>query len=464
MSQLHRNDPNLIVIQDVAKKPPANPLLMSEIVNRTPAPSVKTTSSMNSSSQSVLANRILFNDQRCFLTGEVSTETQACHLINAIRTKQKPAKINLKAQVEFILSRQGFNGKRPFFLDSLVNFDVRWHGHLNKRGSFCVVVPRQQIHDMVLHLLTSNIEWDIRAERDPNAPRNLDTTVYPFVVNTCLILVLRPHLFLPDNKPILINMERTLRARGAIPPQASALASWVLHRLQPGSPFLVDDSGRPLHNLEFKSERTADDSLSIFSLLVNAHYKLQALPRGNDAQNPDEVIQYASTIRALVELIFHVPDLLNNPGPFPLGSQVPPLPNSDPTTGAPMPPSHQSGAPHESMDMDMDSSGPTTDRTGNVVDESGAESDLVDGDEFESEENVVDESGADSGLVDEAEFESESESESDSDSDSETSRRHTTLVQAFDTVLSEDERASAIMRGLGMASPMDEPISPLLAR
>ncbi|KAJ7491294.1 hypothetical protein FB451DRAFT_637585 [Mycena latifolia] len=424
MSQLHRNNPNLIVIQDVVKKPPANPLLMSGIVSRTPAPSVETTSSMHSFSQSVLANRILFNDQRCFLTGEVSTETQACHLISAIRTTQKPAKINLKAQVEFILSRQGFNGKRAFFLDSLINclaFDVHWHGHIDKRGSFCVVVPLQQIIDMVLHLTMSNLEWAVRAITDPNAPRNLDTTAYPFVVSTCLILVLRSHLFLPDNKPILINMERTLRARGTTLPQASAPASWVLHRLQPGSPFLVDDSGRPLHTLQFRSERTADDSLSIFSLLVNAHYKLQALPRGSQVQNPTEVVQYAHTIEALFKLIFYVPDLLRNPGPF----------------------------PHESMDMDKDSSGPTTDHTENVVDEWGAESD--------------------------------SESESDSDSDSEISRRHTALVQAFDTTLSEDERASAIMRGLGMScefascpfahieidclpAPMNEPISPLLTR
>ncbi|KAJ6561572.1 hypothetical protein DFH09DRAFT_496031 [Mycena vulgaris] len=97
---------------------------MTETVSKTPAPSVKAVSSVNtanSATQRVLANRILFNDQRCFLTGSVSTEIQACHLIDAIRPKQKQAKINLKAQVEFILSRQGFNGRRAFFLDSLIN-------------------------------------------------------------------------------------------------------------------------------------------------------------------------------------------------------------------------------------------------------------------------------------------------------------------------------------------------------
>jgi hypothetical protein len=99
MSLLHSSDPNIIVIPDIVKKPPANPLLRSEVVDKTPAPSVKATSSVFSYSQSVLENRVLFNDQRCFLTGEVSSEIQACHLINTIRTKQESAKIILKEQV-----------------------------------------------------------------------------------------------------------------------------------------------------------------------------------------------------------------------------------------------------------------------------------------------------------------------------------------------------------------------------
>ncbi|KAJ6475642.1 hypothetical protein DFH09DRAFT_1217248, partial [Mycena vulgaris] len=77
-----------------------------------------------------------------------------------------------------------------------------------------------QILDMIPSLTLSNIDWANRTAKKPQR-----TTVYPFVVSTCVILVLRPHLFLPDNKPILINMERTLRARGTAPPPASAPTS-----------------------------------------------------------------------------------------------------------------------------------------------------------------------------------------------------------------------------------------------
>ncbi|KAJ7688364.1 hypothetical protein B0H17DRAFT_1202924 [Mycena rosella] len=289
MSQIHPVHPNIIIIQEVASKPPANPLLSTEFRSKTPAPSLKASSSVNtanSTTQRVLSNRILFNDQRCFLTGSVSTEIQACRLINAIRPKQKKAKMDLKAQVEFILTRQCFNGKRPFFLDSLMNclaFDVHWHGQLDKRGSFCVVVPMEQILLMASSLLLSNITWANRAARDPSAPRDLDTTIEPFLVTTTIVLVLRPQLFLPDNKPILINTERTLRARGAALPPASVDEAWVLYRVEAGTPFLVNNSGDRFDNRQFESERTPDDALSVFSLLVNAHYRGSL---GNKPQQP----------------------------------------------------------------------------------------------------------------------------------------------------------------------------------
>jgi hypothetical protein len=100
---MQSSDPNIIVIPDVVKNPPANPLLRSEVFDKTPAPSVKATSS---DSQSVLENRVLFNDQRRFLTGEVSSEIQACYLINTIRTKQESAKIILKEQVPSNIMKQ----------------------------------------------------------------------------------------------------------------------------------------------------------------------------------------------------------------------------------------------------------------------------------------------------------------------------------------------------------------------
>jgi hypothetical protein len=102
MSQIRTDNPNIVTIAPVAGKPPANPLFSLENVSRTPVPSVKPASSTNtenSLSQQVLANRALFYDQRCFLTGSVSPETRACHLINTIRSKGKEAKKRLKEQI-----------------------------------------------------------------------------------------------------------------------------------------------------------------------------------------------------------------------------------------------------------------------------------------------------------------------------------------------------------------------------
>jgi hypothetical protein len=65
-------------------------------------PSLRPASSINtenSATRRVLANRVLFYDQRCFLTGSVSPETQACHLINTIRPKGKERKKRLKEQI-----------------------------------------------------------------------------------------------------------------------------------------------------------------------------------------------------------------------------------------------------------------------------------------------------------------------------------------------------------------------------
>ncbi|KAJ7246344.1 hypothetical protein C8J57DRAFT_1360251 [Mycena rebaudengoi] len=208
----------------------------------------------------------------------------------------------------------------------------------------------EQLVALSTHLLASNANWNFRARTDPKAPRNLDTSAAPFIVDTYRILVLRPKLLLPDNKFIAINTERALRAPGDPLPQESATTSWVQHRLQAGSPYLVGESGTALKDIKFKSQRTADDSLSIFALLVNAHYKLQALTSGGNTAILEEVSTYAYMIDFWFNQIFYTPAALKNPGPYP-GGLVPPVPNSDSTVP---PSSHLSGAPQTSMDSNID--------------------------------------------------------------------------------------------------------------
>ncbi|KAJ6508896.1 hypothetical protein C8R45DRAFT_459319 [Mycena sanguinolenta] len=300
-------NPNIIAIPEVVKNPPSNPLLRRDIGNATPAPTRKASSSVTSLSQRTLANRVLYNDQRCLLTGKASAELQACHMVNTIRPKNNPEKENLKARIEHVLTRQGFNGLRPFALDSLANcvaLDVHSRGQLDRRGSFCIVVPIKQIQDMIESLRVSNDLWDRRAVENRTAPRDLDTTNYPFVVDSLVILVLRPGLLLPENEPILINTERPLRPRGASLPAASLFTSWHLHRIVPGSPLLFNiRTSKPLDTLTFKTERPVEDALSMFSLLVNAYYKLRSVIP-SPAEQPKAVVDYLIAIKALFALIF----------------------------------------------------------------------------------------------------------------------------------------------------------------
>jgi hypothetical protein len=236
-----------------------------------------------------------------------------------------------------------------------------------------------------------------------------------------VVLVLRPHLFLPDNKPILINTERALRACGGPLPPASAPTSWVPHYIQEGNPFLVDNSGNKLLTLPFTTNRTADNTLSIFCLLINAYYKLTSLP--SFPQSPPEVDDYLAELIHLFPLIFFVPPAYL-PGPFPSGSE-PPLPTS---LHAQWP--VQSG---DSMDLDSHDSNPN---------HLGIDSnfDSVGGGQY------MDDCEEDSEADD-----SESGSE---DEDAETERRHRAITRAFDG--SGSQRVPLIMESLGMSCKFSE--------
>ena len=115
-----------------------------------------------------------------------------------------------------------------------------------------------------------------------------------FEVKKCVLLVLRPNLFLPENRPLLINTRRVLRKSDG-PLTEIEHPSWIPYQLQDGSPYLISLSNQELTNvgyvtnpgssnqeltdLGYVTNRGLDQSLSIFSLLVNAHSKLQGVKR-----------------------------------------------------------------------------------------------------------------------------------------------------------------------------------------
>lgn len=141
-----------------------------------------------------------------------------------------------------------------------------------------------------------------------------------FIVQKCVLLVLRPDIFLPHNRPVSIKADRALRTSPGIVTQ-SEKSSWVSYHSSPGTIHLMDASGCPLPEFEFKSLRNPKDLPSIFSLLVNANSKLQ-----NVNQSPclPGLAYYILIVKNAVREIFHVPEQVQNRDP----SLVPPLPSS----------------------------------------------------------------------------------------------------------------------------------------
>lgn len=98
------------------------------------------------------------------------------------------------------------------------------------------------------------------------------------VVRKCSAhLVLRPTLFLPDNRPLSIDTDRAPRAR---PPGGSRLAhpgrsSQSFHHSQHHMPYPMGSSDRPSFGPDFGSRRRPKDSLSVLPSLPNAKSKLQ---------------------------------------------------------------------------------------------------------------------------------------------------------------------------------------------
>ena len=91
-------DGHIVDIPPVSRNVPPNPLLGYE-GHRTAPPS--SAGSAASVTQSTLAHRVLLRDQRCLITGAVSNQLQACHLINTIRmtTSNRAEKLPLKKEV-----------------------------------------------------------------------------------------------------------------------------------------------------------------------------------------------------------------------------------------------------------------------------------------------------------------------------------------------------------------------------
>ncbi|KAJ7151183.1 hypothetical protein C8R46DRAFT_1123494 [Mycena filopes] len=299
--------PSAVVPSAIAKRLPGNPFFYPDTTNTAPPTTRSSAASTFTRSQSTLSHKIAFHDQRCLFTGAVTTELRACHLINTIRTKNNTKK-STKALIEFILTRQGFNGGSSFYLDSMPNcigMESQWHGVWEKHGGFCITLPPQQLLDLAKLLERTNLDWEARARADPNAQRKSRMLEPEFQFIDYTILVLRPEVLLPHNQPIFINPGGSIRKPGEPVPPLSAQSEWLAHETDRtnDTPHLVNcNTKKYLPDIRIKSTRREGDSISVFCLIVNANSKLQHA--ANIQSLGHELLFYTDIHARLIDLIF----------------------------------------------------------------------------------------------------------------------------------------------------------------
>jgi len=113
----------------------------------------------------------------------------------------------------------------------------------------------------------------------------------------------------------------------------------------------MDSSGHSFYEFNFQSLRRPEDSLSVFSLLVNANSKLQNIKTGLDGP---VLSIYIRVVADAVDLIFHVPEQVHNRALSP----VPSIPSGHYpdmiTPGSSTEPHGDGGDPQEQHPMDLD--------------------------------------------------------------------------------------------------------------
>ena len=303
-------------------------------------------------------------------------------------------------------------------------------------------------------LVLSDREWARRARSDPDAPRNLDVrevgsstrfkssyssqlTSAPFVVKKIVLLILRPELFLPEDRPLLINTHRVLRKPGGPLLSASNKPSWTQYHPQHNHPYLVDPSGQEFTEYDFVSERSQEQSLSVFSLLVNANSKLQAAKQRNNY--PVDVLEYISSAQTAIEAILFVPHeiLIRTPAMVP---PVPPIPSSqDPSITIP---GTSTRSRRSGKDPQGQAPGTVGPKDGGVAEEERSD---LDGGVVEDErpDSVVD--------FEDVDYYSEEDDEPDTTNGLTFSEMETVIQRVSDGTISAEERAEAAMLMLGMA-------------
>jgi len=279
-------------------------------------------------------------------------------------------------------------------------------------------------------------------------------TEAPFVVEKCVLLALRPKLFLPERRPLLINTRRVLREPGGPPLSDSDAASWTQYFPHPNNLHLIDASDQEFEEFDFVSNRSQEQSLSIFSLLVNANSKLQAADNRNDY--PPGTRSYIANVKEAIRAIFFVPPQIHKqtPSQTPVVPSIPSGQQSD--VSGPRRSTRSRGGRGDSEKTGGQGPSNIDSGDGGLVDE--GHPDLYA--DFEGSDNYSEED--DEGGHEEYEEEYDEEDEEPNMINGLTfPEMETVLQRVSDGNISADERADAAMLMLGMAGGLSLSISSL---
>ncbi|KAJ6508653.1 hypothetical protein C8R45DRAFT_968156 [Mycena sanguinolenta] len=275
-----------------------------------------------------LVRQLFRTDQRDFLSGATSFRVQAAHLVNALRsapagTLKKDLK-RIKALIESYLTRLCFNGPHQFKLDGRCNLlllTIQDHYGLDIYGDIVFLPSLEYVKKLLNALSNANTNWSVRCRMNAAATRDIPMDEEPYNIRDVFweTVALYPLAFTPHQGLSFLRPEkRTLREISKPPPSPNTPEDWHTYHLHldQGVYFIADttkvDSPSRLQ-LQFRSIRTPQDQLSLFSMMTVAAAKLKAFMSVSNNEPPEFIIIMHSHLQELVDAIFFHPSSGHDP-------------------------------------------------------------------------------------------------------------------------------------------------------
>ncbi|KAJ7217089.1 hypothetical protein GGX14DRAFT_601973 [Mycena pura] len=273
-----------------------------------------------------LLRSLLRTDQFSFLSGSSDAAMQACHVLNAIRSSKKgverAAIKKFKESIELFATALWFNEGRDFKLEGrlLVDEHYRWDVY----GIYAFSPSYGSLHLILEELTRCNSEWAKRAASNADATRDLPDSLTVDMYEW-RIVILHPEDFFPRGQrvKVLHPNKRILRTSMEIPEEPLS-SDWVdcTVRTLPDEPPLLVHGATPLTPKLSLTLRKDGERLSLFAMLVNLHWKLEAYMTEAAPLSNRKLRQMHGTTTALMAQIFFRPPHTTIPIPLPVPVKV----------------------------------------------------------------------------------------------------------------------------------------------